>query len=104
MNVATKSSTLKKDKKGKGKGKKTDDNVVESGMGQNTVPDSTTVDNMPATKKRRRTNKEKGNRDDVTEGTIGEAPSKKSKKRKVDDDNVEDTTTQNKTDFGTNPT
>jgi len=43
------------------------------GGGTTTLPDGTAGDNMPATKKRRRTNKEKNNRDDVTEGTIGES-------------------------------
>ena len=53
-------------------------------------------------KKRRRTNKEKNNRDDITEGTIGDG--KKKRSRKVDDENEGDPTTQNKTDYGTNPT
>jgi len=62
----------KSSKKHKGdKTKKTDDNVVESGMG-GTLPDGTMGDNLPATKKRRRGGNNKGNKDDVTEGTIGD--------------------------------
>ncbi len=105
MNITTKNSS-KKDKKSKSK--KTDDNVVESGVGQTTMGvDGTTGDGHVPNKKRRRTNKEKNeklNQEDITEGTIGGG--KKKRSRKVDDDNVAevDGTTQNKTDYGTNPT
>lgn len=95
LNITTKNSN----KKDKSKSKKTDDNVVESGVGQTTMQAD---DGQIPNKKRRRTNKEKNNRDDITEGTIGDG--KKKRSRKVDDENDGDPTTQNKTDYGTNPT
>ncbi len=71
-------STTKK-LKGESKTKKTDDNVVE--------PEA---DDLPQTKKRRRGNN-KANKDDVTEGTIGEGQKQKKKKRKKQEggDNTE---------------
>jgi hypothetical protein len=75
-------------KKHKGdKSKKTDDNVVESGLVEGS-------DNLPNTKKRRRNNKEKGNKDDVTDGTLGDGEKRQKKKRKKTQgaDNTETTT------------
>lgn len=99
LNPMTRSS--KKHKGDKDKSKKTDDNVVESGMA-GTLPDG---DNLPATKKRRRNNKAK--QDDVTEGTIGDGAAKDKKRRKKtkkQDAGDHTETTQQNTNFGTNPT
>ena len=96
MNLHQTGSSSKK-LKGDRKSKKVDDNVVDSG----TLPDG----DMPATKKRRRGGNNKGNKDDVTEGTIGETKKNEKKKRKKKNegaDNIE--TTQQHTNFGTKNT
>jgi hypothetical protein len=74
--------------KGDSKTKKTDDNVVESGM-VGGLPDG----DLPATKKRRRGGN-KANKDDVTEGTIGDGlPQKKKKRRKNNKEGGDNTET-----------
>jgi len=85
-NTMSEMNVQRSTKKHKGdKTKKTDDNVVETGM-VGSQPDA----DMPGTKKRRRGGN-KANKDDVTEGTIGDGQQKKKKRRKKQEggDNTE---------------
>lgn len=109
MNV---NSSLKK-KKGD-KQKKADDNVIESAVGAPTqqAEQADGVEGQLPNKKRRRTNKEKNIKDDVTDGTLGDG-SKKKRGRKteegeneVDDPSTQmnNPATQNKSEIGTDQT
>jgi hypothetical protein len=82
-----------KKRKGKDKTRKSDDNVSEAQFGTANGKSDKDSD-LPATKKRRRQRDKLNNKDDVTEGTIGEVDKKKKRRRHKEE----------QTDFGTNPT
>lgn len=89
--------------KGDSKTKKTDDNVIVSGSGLG----EDGGDNMPPTKKRRRGGNAKANKDNVTEGTIGDGskPDKKKKRKKTEGaDNTETGQQTTSNNLVTNPT
>ena len=91
----------RKGKDGKDKSRKGDDNVSEAQFGSVVNKGDDSMSDLPATKKKRRREKDKqNNKDDVTEGTIGEVDKEKKKKSR----RHKDLDTVPQTDFGTNPT
>ena len=86
-----------KSNKKKGKKKGQDDDVVDGAIGMGGV----STNDFGGPKGKRRRGKDKNKQDDLLDSGMPGDPPKKSKSRKGRDDH---TTTQNGTEYGTNPT